>query len=77
MPHNDSTPLTVITGASSSIGLELARVFGENGHDLLVCSETEGEHSPQADGARVGREVTDRAGGRALSPSSRAPSRRS
>src|SRR5947209_1929067 len=29
----------VITGASSGIGYELARVFGRNGYDLLVTSE--------------------------------------
>ena len=28
----------VVTGASSGIGLELARVFAENGFDLLVTS---------------------------------------
>lgn len=31
----------VVTGASSGIGLELARQFGTNGFDLLICSETE------------------------------------
>ena len=28
----------VVTGASSGIGLELARVFADNGFDLLVTS---------------------------------------
>jgi len=32
----------VITGASSGIGYELARVFGKNGYDLLVTSEDDG-----------------------------------
>jgi short-subunit dehydrogenase len=32
-------PLAVVTGASSGIGLELARQFGENGFDLLVAAE--------------------------------------
>jgi uncharacterized protein len=32
-------PLAVITGASSGIGFELAKVFGENGHDLLIAAE--------------------------------------
>jgi short-subunit dehydrogenase len=32
----------VITGASSGIGYELARVFGRNGYDLLVTSEDGG-----------------------------------
>ena len=29
----------VVTGASSGIGYELARVFANNGYDLLVTSE--------------------------------------
>ncbi|MES2527363.1 MAG: SDR family NAD(P)-dependent oxidoreductase [Bdellovibrionota bacterium] len=33
--------LAVITGASSGIGLELARVFAEEGYDLIVNSGTE------------------------------------
>jgi uncharacterized protein len=31
----------VVTGASSGIGYELARVFAENGYDLLVTSGSE------------------------------------
>ncbi len=31
----------VVTGASSGIGYELARVFAENGYDLLVASDSE------------------------------------
>jgi len=39
---NASTrPLAVVTGASSGIGYELARQFGEHGYDLLVVSERE------------------------------------
>lgn len=34
--------LALITGASSGIGLELARVFGQNGYDLIVNSEDDG-----------------------------------
>jgi uncharacterized protein len=34
--------LAVITGASSGIGLELARVFAENGFDLVVVAEDPG-----------------------------------
>jgi uncharacterized protein len=33
--------LAVVTGASSGIGLELARIFGENGFDLVVAAEDE------------------------------------
>lgn len=32
-------PLAVITGASTGIGYELARVFAENDFDLLICAE--------------------------------------
>jgi uncharacterized protein len=32
----------VVTGASSGIGYELARVFGKNGYDLLICAEDDG-----------------------------------
>jgi len=31
--------LAVVTGASSGIGFELARIFGEEGYDLVVCAE--------------------------------------
>lgn len=34
--------LAVVTGASSGIGYELARVFAENGFDLVVCAEDGG-----------------------------------
>ena len=37
-PHDK---LAVVTGASSGIGYELARVFAENGYDLLVTSGSE------------------------------------
>jgi short-subunit dehydrogenase len=33
--------LAVVTGASSGIGYELAKVFAENGYDLLVAAEDE------------------------------------
>jgi len=33
--------LAVITGASCGIGFELAKVFGEHGFDLLVCSSSD------------------------------------
>jgi uncharacterized protein len=34
-------PLAMVTGASTGIGLELARVFAENGFDLIIASESE------------------------------------
>jgi uncharacterized protein len=33
--------IVVVTGASSGIGFELARIFAENGRDVLVTSENE------------------------------------
>jgi uncharacterized protein len=35
----------IVTGASSGIGLELAKQFAENGFDLLVVAEDSGIHS--------------------------------
>lgn len=37
-----SRPLALITGASSGIGLELARQFAEHDFDLFVCAEDDG-----------------------------------
>lgn len=34
-------PIALVTGASSGIGLELARVFAEEGYDLIINSGTE------------------------------------
>ncbi|MBF5045456.1 SDR family NAD(P)-dependent oxidoreductase [Aggregicoccus sp. 17bor-14] len=36
-----SKPLAVVTGASSGIGLELAKQFAQNGFDLLVTAESD------------------------------------
>jgi short-subunit dehydrogenase len=48
-------PLAVVTGASSGIGLELAKQFGENGFDLIVAAEDDAIRSVagQVEGARV------------------------
>jgi short-subunit dehydrogenase len=35
----DTAPLALVTGASSGIGRELARIFAENGFDLIVAAE--------------------------------------
>jgi uncharacterized protein len=47
----------VVTGASSGIGYELARIFGENGFDLLIAAEdgelTQAQESLKATGATV------------------------
>ncbi len=34
-----ATPLAIVTGASSGIGLELARICAEEGQDLLICAD--------------------------------------
>ena len=38
-PFEKIRPLAVVTGASSGIGYELARIFAENGFDLVVSAE--------------------------------------
>jgi uncharacterized protein len=35
----NTKPLAVVTGASSGIGFELAKVFADNGYDLLITAE--------------------------------------
>jgi short-subunit dehydrogenase len=39
MENSSSRKLAVVTGASSGIGLELAKQFAENGFDLVVAAE--------------------------------------
>jgi short-subunit dehydrogenase len=36
---SSTRPLALVTGASSGIGLELAKQFAENGYDLIVAAE--------------------------------------
>jgi short-subunit dehydrogenase len=36
-----TAPFAVVTGASTGIGLELARQFVQHGHDVLVCADEE------------------------------------
>jgi short-subunit dehydrogenase len=52
-----SRPFAVVTGASSGIGLELAKIFAENGYDLLVAAEDAGINTAAqtigANGAQV------------------------
>ena len=51
-------PLAVVTGASSGIGLELARQFAENGFDLVVCAEDSGIERAAAELRAQGADVT-------------------
>ncbi len=45
-------PVALITGASSGIGYELARKFGEHGYDLIVVSDNREKLSAAADRLR-------------------------
>jgi short-subunit dehydrogenase len=36
---SDARPLAIVTGASSGIGYELAKLCAENGHDLLIAAD--------------------------------------
>jgi short-subunit dehydrogenase len=40
MLNNSNKPLAVVTGASSGIGLELAKQFAQHGFDVLMAAET-------------------------------------
>src|SRR5436190_10042637 len=42
MTSDNRKRLALITGASDGIGYELAKVFAENGFDLVVCAEDGG-----------------------------------
>ena len=41
-------PLAVVTGASSGIGYELARICAENGHDLVIAADRPNEAAAAA-----------------------------
>jgi short-subunit dehydrogenase len=43
--ENFAGQLAVVTGASSGIGLELAKLFAANGYDLVITAEDEGIES--------------------------------
>ena len=51
-------PIAVVTGASSGIGYELAKVFAKNNFDLLVIAEDAGIAEAGNTFRQMGREVT-------------------
>jgi short-subunit dehydrogenase len=57
MESSSDRPLAVVTGASSGIGLELAKQFASNGFDLIVAAEDDelvgAAHAVEALGAHV------------------------
>jgi uncharacterized protein len=56
MDTTASRPLAVVTGASSGIGLELARQFADHGFDLIVAAEDAGI-AAAADGLGTGAQA--------------------
>ena len=48
MSENTTKPLAVVTGASSGIGYELAKLCAENGFDLVVAADRPLEEAEQA-----------------------------
>jgi uncharacterized protein len=57
MDANASKPLAVVTGASSGIGYELAKQFGEHGFDLLIAAEDAAIERAAQDLGRTGARV--------------------
>lgn len=56
--ENESAhPFALVTGASSGIGLELARGLAERGHDLLIVAEDAGIHRAASELASTGARV--------------------
>lgn len=59
MDDNATTrPLALVTGASTGIGLALARQFAQHGFDLIVCAEEDELHVAAAELRSLGVEVT-------------------
>ena len=53
----DKKPLALVTGASSGIGLELAKQFAEAGFDLLLNSEDDGLEDAAAEVGALGASI--------------------
>jgi uncharacterized protein len=54
---SEPTQLAVVTGASSGIGLELARQFADNGFDVVVAAEDAGIDTAAAQLSSSGRTI--------------------
>jgi short-subunit dehydrogenase len=57
MNEMTNRPLAIVTGASSGIGLELARQFAMHGYDLVVAAEDESIEDAATELRREGTEV--------------------
>lgn len=53
MTLNETRPLAVVTGASNGIGYELAKVFAENGFDLMLAAEDDQLEAVQRELSRI------------------------
>jgi uncharacterized protein len=58
MEATNGRPLALVTGASSGIGFELAKVFGEEGFDLVIAAEDEELGSAEQELRETGAAVT-------------------
>src|SRR6187200_2739827 len=59
MSTPSTRPLAVVTGASSGIGLELAKQFGAHGFDLVLAAEDERLATAAAKVRASGAEVVE------------------
>jgi len=54
MATTQSRPFAVVTGASTGIGYELAKLFAQNGYDLLLAADESAVDSAAADFRQLG-----------------------
>lgn len=57
MENLNSKPLAVVTGASSGIGYELAKICAENGFDLVIAADQPEINEAAQDFRQIGAEV--------------------